>query len=219
MTGLRELKVPIQVIWGREDRIVPVAHGEGLPASVKVTVLDHAGHLVHMEKAGRGQRARSANHAGSRAAWPPYIWSRVRQPWRATAARLGGFHGRLQERLGTLLEFRSAPSASQRIGRRQAPERWPWLDSGSGLAAVRLGGGQWRRLGYRLCWGPARQRQGAASDTKHRFRPAIPWLSVASVPSPARCSAASAARRPKVRSAGRRWPCSGRSPCRRCRRA
>ena len=48
---LGELEVPVQVIWGREDRIVPAAHGEGLPAAIKVTVLDHAGHLVHMEKA------------------------------------------------------------------------------------------------------------------------------------------------------------------------
>lgn len=48
---LGELKVPVQVIWGAEDRIVPAAHGQGLPSSVKVTVLDHAGHLAHMEKA------------------------------------------------------------------------------------------------------------------------------------------------------------------------
>jgi pyruvate dehydrogenase E2 component (dihydrolipoamide acetyltransferase) len=40
------------VIWGREDRILPASHSEGLPSSVKVTVLDAAGHLVHMEKAG-----------------------------------------------------------------------------------------------------------------------------------------------------------------------
>ena len=47
---LGELEVPVQVIWGREDRVVPAAHGEGLPASIKVTVLDATGHLVHMEK-------------------------------------------------------------------------------------------------------------------------------------------------------------------------
>lgn len=49
---LGDSRVPIQVIWGREDRIVPAAHAEGLPASVKLTVLDQAGHLVHMEKSG-----------------------------------------------------------------------------------------------------------------------------------------------------------------------
>jgi pyruvate dehydrogenase E2 component (dihydrolipoamide acetyltransferase) len=48
---LRELTVPVQVIWGRKDQIVPVSHAEGLPASVSVTVLDDAGHMAHMEKA------------------------------------------------------------------------------------------------------------------------------------------------------------------------
>ena len=39
------------MVWGREDRILPVSHSQGLPAAVKVTVIDGAGHLVHMEKA------------------------------------------------------------------------------------------------------------------------------------------------------------------------
>ena len=47
---LGEIKAPVQVIWGREDRIVPAAHADGLPGSVNVTVIDQAGHLVHMEK-------------------------------------------------------------------------------------------------------------------------------------------------------------------------
>ena len=52
LTGrLGELTVPLQVIWGRQDRIIPAAHAEGLPASIKVHVLDDAGHMVHMEKA------------------------------------------------------------------------------------------------------------------------------------------------------------------------
>ena len=51
LTGrLGEIRVPLQVIWGREDRIVPVAHAEALPSSIAVTILDQAGHLVHMEK-------------------------------------------------------------------------------------------------------------------------------------------------------------------------
>jgi pyruvate dehydrogenase E2 component (dihydrolipoamide acetyltransferase) len=48
---LGELTVPVQVIWGREDRIVPASHAEGLPEGIRVHVLDGAGHLVHMEKA------------------------------------------------------------------------------------------------------------------------------------------------------------------------
>jgi pyruvate dehydrogenase E2 component (dihydrolipoamide acetyltransferase) len=52
LTGrLGELAVPVQVIWGRQDRIIPVRHGEGLPSKVVVHVLDGAGHMVHMEKA------------------------------------------------------------------------------------------------------------------------------------------------------------------------
>jgi pyruvate dehydrogenase E2 component (dihydrolipoamide acetyltransferase) len=52
LTGrLGELKVPVQVIWGREDRIIPARHAEGLPAGLKVHVLAGAGHMVHMEKA------------------------------------------------------------------------------------------------------------------------------------------------------------------------
>jgi pyruvate dehydrogenase E2 component (dihydrolipoamide acetyltransferase) len=48
---LAELSVPVQVIWGRQDRILPVSHGEGLPGTVPVYVLDDAGHMAHMEKA------------------------------------------------------------------------------------------------------------------------------------------------------------------------
>jgi pyruvate dehydrogenase E2 component (dihydrolipoamide acetyltransferase) len=47
---LIEIAAPVQVIWGREDRILPVAHSDGLPAKISVIVLDAAGHLVHMEK-------------------------------------------------------------------------------------------------------------------------------------------------------------------------
>jgi pyruvate dehydrogenase E2 component (dihydrolipoamide acetyltransferase) len=52
LTGrLPELTVPVQVIWGRQDQVLPVAHSEGLPASIAVTVFDDAGHMAHMEKA------------------------------------------------------------------------------------------------------------------------------------------------------------------------
>lgn len=45
------LKAPVQVIWGRDDRIVPAAHAEALAGTVPVHLLSGAGHLVHMEKA------------------------------------------------------------------------------------------------------------------------------------------------------------------------
>ena len=46
------LASPVQVIWGREDRIIPAAHGEALAGRFPVRVLDQAGHLPHLEKAG-----------------------------------------------------------------------------------------------------------------------------------------------------------------------
>jgi pyruvate dehydrogenase E2 component (dihydrolipoamide acetyltransferase) len=59
-SGLGELlpvaKVPIRVVWGVQDRVIPVAHGRALPSSIPVTVLEDAGHMPHMEKAGEVNR-------------------------------------------------------------------------------------------------------------------------------------------------------------------
>ena len=58
--GLREalpkMSFPVQAIWGKDDRIIPANQAEGLPASVKVHVLDGAGHMPHMEKAAEVNR-------------------------------------------------------------------------------------------------------------------------------------------------------------------
>ena len=43
--------MPVQVIWGEQDRIIPASHADGLPAAIKVTRFADAGHLAHMEKA------------------------------------------------------------------------------------------------------------------------------------------------------------------------
>ncbi|MGH7095360.1 MAG: acetoin dehydrogenase dihydrolipoyllysine-residue acetyltransferase subunit [Stellaceae bacterium] len=50
------LSMPTQIIWGREDRIIPVAHAEALAGRLPVHILDHAGHLPHMEKAAEVNR-------------------------------------------------------------------------------------------------------------------------------------------------------------------
>ncbi len=42
---------PTLVIWGKEDQVIPVAHANALPGA-KVHVLESAGHMVFMEKAG-----------------------------------------------------------------------------------------------------------------------------------------------------------------------
>jgi pyruvate dehydrogenase E2 component (dihydrolipoamide acetyltransferase) len=48
---LGDLAVPIQIIWGEADRIIPAAQAKGLPASVLVNLVPGAGHMVQMEKA------------------------------------------------------------------------------------------------------------------------------------------------------------------------
>ncbi len=53
---LGEITVPIQAIWGRDDRIVPVAHSDGLPGPVGVHVFEGKGHMVHMEAAPEANR-------------------------------------------------------------------------------------------------------------------------------------------------------------------
>lgn len=48
---LDALGIPVRVVWGEEDRILPAAHAEGLPSAIEVVRLANAGHIVHMEKA------------------------------------------------------------------------------------------------------------------------------------------------------------------------
>jgi pyruvate dehydrogenase E2 component (dihydrolipoamide acetyltransferase) len=50
------LKPPVQLIWGREDRIIPVAHAEALASRFPVHIIEQAGHLPHMEKASEVNR-------------------------------------------------------------------------------------------------------------------------------------------------------------------
>jgi pyruvate dehydrogenase E2 component (dihydrolipoamide acetyltransferase) len=53
---LMTLSLPVQLIWGREDRVIPAAHAEASAARLPVHILDAAGHLPHMEKAGEVNR-------------------------------------------------------------------------------------------------------------------------------------------------------------------
>ncbi len=57
LTGrIGELAVPVQLIWGRDDRIIPVAHAEALASRWPVHILDETGHLPHLEKSGEVNR-------------------------------------------------------------------------------------------------------------------------------------------------------------------
>jgi len=48
---LESLTMPVQVLWGTKDRIIPASHGHGLPGNIRTRVIEDAGHLPHMEKA------------------------------------------------------------------------------------------------------------------------------------------------------------------------
>lgn len=43
--------LPVLVVWGAEDRVIPAAHAANAPPGATVAVLDGAGHMVMMEKA------------------------------------------------------------------------------------------------------------------------------------------------------------------------
>ena len=50
------LPMPVQLVWGRDDRIIPATHAEALAGRLPVHILEAAGHLPHMEKAGEVNR-------------------------------------------------------------------------------------------------------------------------------------------------------------------
>ncbi len=54
--ALARLKLPVQIVWGREDRIIPVTHAEALASRVPIHILEQTGHLPQMEKAGEVNR-------------------------------------------------------------------------------------------------------------------------------------------------------------------
>jgi pyruvate dehydrogenase E2 component (dihydrolipoamide acetyltransferase) len=60
---LDSVGVPVQVIWGAEDRIIPNRQAEGLPREVQVHVLPKAGHMPHMESAAEVNRLLAAHLA------------------------------------------------------------------------------------------------------------------------------------------------------------
>jgi pyruvate dehydrogenase E2 component (dihydrolipoamide acetyltransferase) len=53
---LSGVEVPTLVVWGREDKILPVSHSENAPSGAHVEVLDDTGHMPQMEAAGQTNR-------------------------------------------------------------------------------------------------------------------------------------------------------------------
>ncbi|MBV9750853.1 MAG: alpha/beta fold hydrolase, partial [Acetobacteraceae bacterium] len=54
---LGELRVPLQVLWGEKDEVIPARQADGLPQDIHVTILPGAGHMPQMEKAAEVNRA------------------------------------------------------------------------------------------------------------------------------------------------------------------
>jgi pyruvate dehydrogenase E2 component (dihydrolipoamide acetyltransferase) len=48
-----QLSIPVLVLWGSEDRILPGSHALNLPQQVRTEVLPGQGHMVHMEAASK----------------------------------------------------------------------------------------------------------------------------------------------------------------------
>jgi pyruvate dehydrogenase E2 component (dihydrolipoamide acetyltransferase) len=49
---LAELGVPLLVVWGEQDRIIPPEHARHVPDAAEVHVLQGSGHSPHIEAAG-----------------------------------------------------------------------------------------------------------------------------------------------------------------------
>ena len=43
--------MPVTVVWGGDDRIIPASHADAAPDGATVVVLEKAGHMVQMERA------------------------------------------------------------------------------------------------------------------------------------------------------------------------
>lgn len=44
--------LPVTVVWGADDRVIPAAHAAAAPEGATVVVLEKAGHMLQMERAG-----------------------------------------------------------------------------------------------------------------------------------------------------------------------
>jgi pyruvate dehydrogenase E2 component (dihydrolipoamide acetyltransferase) len=62
--GLADLGVPLLVLWGEQDRIIPPEHARHVPERAEVHVLQGSGHSPHMEAAGDVNRVMEEFLAG-----------------------------------------------------------------------------------------------------------------------------------------------------------
>lgn len=52
---LSGLSQPVRVVWGSEDRVLSASHADGMEGA-RITLLEGAGHIVHMERAAEVNR-------------------------------------------------------------------------------------------------------------------------------------------------------------------
>ena len=60
---LQAAAIPLQIIWGARDAIIPATHARALPQA-SVGIIEEAGHMVMMEAAGRVNQMIKAHAAG-----------------------------------------------------------------------------------------------------------------------------------------------------------
>lgn len=48
---LLRMEIPVKVLWGEQDQIIPCSHAQDLPAQISVELIPACGHMVHMESA------------------------------------------------------------------------------------------------------------------------------------------------------------------------
>jgi pimeloyl-ACP methyl ester carboxylesterase len=65
---LNDLTMPVRVLWGQQDRILPVRHADGLPGHVAVHRFAGVGHLPHVEAEAQAARIVVQNMASATAA-------------------------------------------------------------------------------------------------------------------------------------------------------
>ena len=47
---LQNLLMPVKLIWGKEDQILPSSHAQDLPGSFAIHIFPNTGHMVHIEQ-------------------------------------------------------------------------------------------------------------------------------------------------------------------------
>jgi pyruvate dehydrogenase E2 component (dihydrolipoamide acetyltransferase) len=53
---VNEVSAPVMVIWGAQDRIIPVSHAGGFDGAARVAIIEDVGHMVQMEAANEVNR-------------------------------------------------------------------------------------------------------------------------------------------------------------------